>query len=461
MKKFKSFFSAILATILIFTLSACNLLKTSQIPDVRNLLWTEHEEALLKEMKSCFDFFWEMANSEEDSPGYGLIQTRTNDNKISWSSSIAVVGFGLAAIPIGIEKGWISYEEGFKRVTGTLETIKNLKRVQGFFYHFLNMETGVQSAEDTEVSVIDTAIMIFGALIAGQYFGGDVYIKAYDIYSGINWKWYTDKNPSMNNNIQFRMGYRPNAGGFSGWWNRYSEQFIMYFLGAGAPNPDYRIGKELFDGFSREYYEGYPDKNIEPFYFNSFGKLFIHQYSHAFIDFRDIVDADGVDWFENSVRASKAAYQYAVDKKNETKNLHELSWGLTACTTEKGYNGKIGSEPRKMTPKPGDSEYEKYQAVKYTVAPTASLSSIAFTPELSIPALLYFQSLPQLNGIFGLKASYNADSNWYSPDYLGIDKGATLLMFANFENGFIWKLSNNLQFVQEAIERLGFTYKKM
>jgi hypothetical protein len=255
------------------------------------------------------------------------------------------------------------------------------------------------------------------------------------------------------------MGYRPNTVGFSGWWNRYSEQLMMYFLAAGAPNSDFRMGKELYDGFSREFYEGYPNKDSKPFYYNSFGKLFIHQYSHAFIDFRDIIDADGVDWFENSVRASKAAYQYAVDKKNETKNLHELSWGLTACSTMLGYSGLIGSEPRAITPNIGHKDYANYQIVKYTVAPSAALGSMPFTPDLSISALTYFQSLSSLNGKYGLFDAYDLDHDWYHNRYIGIDKGITLLMLSNFEDGLIWELSSQLSIVKEAIERLGFTYK--
>jgi hypothetical protein len=152
-------------------------------------------EAVIEyEMQGSFNFFWEQANTEEGSPGYGLIRDRFPGSP--GISSIASVGFGMTAYPIGIEKGYISYEEGQERASKTLDTLLAMERVEGFYFHFVDMQTG-ERAWESEVSTIDTSILLMGVLTAGEYFGGEVESKAKEIYDGVNWPWFVDDSRNM------------------------------------------------------------------------------------------------------------------------------------------------------------------------------------------------------------------------------------------------------------------------
>ncbi|WDU82882.1 hypothetical protein [Caloramator sp. Dgby_cultured_2] len=156
---------------------------------------------LNKEAKLSFKYFWEQANIDENSPGYGLVRDRyPGDSQIA---SIAATGFGLAAIPIGVENDWISYEEGYKRAEKTLDTILNMENFHGFYYHFVNMDTG-EREWNSEVSSIDTALLMCGVITVGEYFGGQVKEKSDKIFNRINWDIFVDKNRNM-----FYMSYSP------------------------------------------------------------------------------------------------------------------------------------------------------------------------------------------------------------------------------------------------------------
>ncbi|HRU94409.1 MAG TPA: hypothetical protein P5195_04155, partial [Anaerolineae bacterium] len=161
-------------------------------------------EVIAFEMRGAFDFFWEQANTEAGSPGYGLIRDRYPGSE--GIASIAAVGFGLTAYPIGVEQGYITREQGYERANGTLDTLLALDREHGFYYHFLDMETGARAWE-SEVSTIDTAILMMGVLAAGEYFGGEVQAKAEQIYADVDWPWFVDPARNM-----FYMAYRPEKG---------------------------------------------------------------------------------------------------------------------------------------------------------------------------------------------------------------------------------------------------------
>ena len=170
-----------------------------------------NDEAIIAyEMQAAFRFFWEQANTNPDSPGYGLIRDRYPGS--AGIASIAAVGFGLSAIIVGVERGYISYDQGYERVLGTLQTLTRMEREQGFFYHFVDMESG-KRAWQSEVSSIDTAILMMGVLSVGQYFGHDVQQLADELYAGVNWGWFLDPDRQM-----FYMAYRPEEG-FSGHWD--------------------------------------------------------------------------------------------------------------------------------------------------------------------------------------------------------------------------------------------------
>lgn len=397
-----------------------------------------HNEKILElESKGCFDFFWNEVNKDINSPGYGLIRDRVPHD--SYIASIASVGFGLTAIIIGVERAWISYEEGFERIAGTLNSlINNAQHINGFFYHFVDIRTG-KRAWQSEVSNIDTAIAICGALSAGEYFGGIIKDKAEELYERVNWEWYRDKNRN-----QFYMGYSPEKG-FEGWWDFYAEQMMMYFLGAASPT--YPVNSEMFYDFTR-HESSYGNS---PSFINSwFGSIFTYQFSHAFFDFRNTKDREGVDWYENSVAATINNRNYCIDYSVKYKTFNENSWGLTACDGPHGYSGRYGAAPSGSIPRGRHNLEHRNDG---TVTPCGAAGSIVFTPHEVIDSMnYYYDNFPRLWGKYGFRDAYNLDVTpaWFGEDYIGIDKGITLLMIENYRTGFVWNL-----FMKNKYARLG------
>ncbi|MCL6442142.1 MAG: hypothetical protein K6T83_01540 [Alicyclobacillus sp.] len=398
------------------------------------------DDLLELESKGCFDFFWQEANSDPTSPGYGLIRDRAPG--LPNMASIASVGFGLTAIPIGVERGWVTREEAYQRTLGTLQTmLHRAEQRHGFWFHFLDMDTAKQYG-GCEVSIIDTAIALCGVIFAGEYFGGEIQALAQQIYERVDWNWY--RNPETN---QFYMGYLEDRGGHFGAWDHYAEQFMMYFLGAASPT--HPIDPQMFYSFER--FVGHYGEH-GPIIHSTQGALFVYQYSHAWFDLRDKTDLLGVDWFENSVRASRANRQFCIDRSAEYKTFGPDSWGLTACDGPRGYSGAYGSPPNVSKPDFVDS----------TIPPCGAAGSIVFTPEESVAALRnYYLNHPQLWGKYGFQDAYNLDVQpaWYASDVIGIDKGITLLMIENFRSGFVWDTFMRNEYVQLGMRRCGFVEK--
>ena len=387
-----------------------------------------------EEMKSSFDFFWEQANTTPGSSGYGLVRDRYPGSENI--ASIASTGFGLTAYLIGINKGYITEQEGYERVNQTLDTLLAMDREEGFYYHFVDIEDG-KRAWESEVSSIDTSILIMGVLSAGQYFGGEIEEKAYQIYATINWPWFLDSSRQM-----FYMAYRPEKG-FEGHWDFYAEQLMMYVLSAGSvTHPVDEIPYYTFTRHVASYGGG------EPFIHSWFGSLFTYQYSHAWIDFRDYVDREGVNWFENSVKASLAQYNFAIDMDSKYETLGPNAWGLTACDGPNGYNGRYGAPP---------SGFDNQQHfVDDTIAPCAAVGSIIFTPKQSEQALRNYASIPELKGMYGFYDAYNLTEDWFDSDVIGIDKGITLLMLANAENNFVYQIMMQNETILNGLSKLQF-----
>jgi hypothetical protein len=232
----------------------------------------------------------------------------------------------------------------------------------------------------------------------------------------------------------------------------------MYFLGAGSKT--HPIGVDVYNAFRR-----IKGKYGEYEFINSwFGSIFTYQFSHAWIDFRNIVDAKGVNWYENSVKATYASYQYCVDRKynEETqtgyKTFSETSWGLTACDGPDGYSGLYGTAPSGT-----DNTAHRTDG---TVALCGAIGSIAFAPEIVIPAIDYYYTA--LDGDlfdeegYGFVDSYNIDDKrymfgWVAEDVIGIDKGISLLMIENYRTEFVWEVFMDCEFMDTAIEVLQFT----
>jgi len=412
--------------LIIAFLSGC-----TQVPPKDEFIEKDIDEIIELEMKASFDFFWEQANTTEGSMGYGLIRDRYPGSE--GIASIASVGFGLTAYIIGVEKGYINYEEGLSRVSQTFTTLANMDRVEGFYYHFVNMTTA-KRAWNSEVSVIDTGILMMGVLSAGAYFG-ELNEEALALYDAVNWPWYVD--PS---NHQFFMSYKPETG-FEGHWDFYAEQLMLYVLGAASTT--YPTGLNEYNSFTRrrkKYGDG------QPFIHSWFGSIFTYQFSHAWIDFNGKTDLDGVNWFENSVEASRAHYNFAVRVDNQYNTIGPDAWGLTASDGPNGYNGLYGAPPSGID--------NAAHVVDDTVPPAGAIGSILFLPEEAKIAMLNYYNNQRLFSRYGFVDAYNLTKNWKASDVIGIDKGITLLMLANMQD-IVYNVTMNHPVILRGLDALG------
>ena len=361
----------------------------------------------------------------EANPANGLIK---DSSRPGAPASVAAVGFGLTALCIGSERGWIDREQAYERALKTLRTFRDtVPNERGFFYHFLDMRTGSR-AWSSELSSIDTALFLAGALFAGEYFKGtEVEILAKEIYDRVDWQW------MMNGRNVMCMGWRPESGFLPYYWDSYSEAMILYALAIGSPT--YPIPAGSWRAWSRPV-DSYKDYKLIHCYT---GSIFTYQYSHAWIDFRKIYD-DGVNYYENSVSATKANREFCIDNATAHKTYGEDSWGLTACIGPSGYRG-YGARP-------GEAFNDG------TIAPSGMAGSIVFDWQASIAGLknLYDRHGKALYGKYGFKDAFNVDKNWWAEEYLGIDVGITALMLENYKTGLVWEKFMRLEPVRKWME---------
>ncbi len=400
-------------------------------------------EALLDTLQhTAFDYFWNEAN-----PSNGLIKDRSTSGS---PCSIAALGFGISAICIGIDHGWVTREEGQGRILTALQTLWTAPQgpepsgtigYQGLYYHFLDMNTAVR-VWDCELSTIDTALLFAGIIDARQYFSTDdpldveVRTLADSITQRANWEF------MRNNGVGIRMGWKPGSG-FSGFgtWVGYNEAMILYILALGSPT--YPVPASTWftwtSGYSWQTHYGYSYVNFPP--------LFGHQYSHCWIDFRSIQDiymqSRGITYFENSRRATLAAQAYCIDNPLGWTGYGENVWGLTASDGPEGYNA------RGAPPAFNDNG---------TITPTAAAASIAFAPEIVIPTLHHFFDTYQADlwSVYGFKDAFNLTQNWWATDYIGIDQGPIIIMIENYRTQAIWERFMEHPDVLAGLEQAGF-----
>ena len=412
-----------------------------------------------QELKGCFDFFWEEWNDDPKSPTYGM----SNGDYVGFNQyspiPIEHQGFYFTAIIIGVERGWISREEGEKRIIITLKTLRDLKRINGFWYHFIDPDTGKRGWKDShniELSNGSTGTMLLGAVAAAEYFGGEIEKLTYELYEAMNWKWFTNpvtKHPYLAcypEDLPKNVPHGINKEGMFGGWSAYSEHIFLYILAAGAPREEFSTGADPY--YAMKTYKG--SYKGEEFIFCGSGAAFTYQWTHAFIDFRNLRDKLDRNWFYNSRHAALAARQYAIDNADRIKGLGPNSRGMSACISPStGYSGLYGSYPI-------GAGYKLLE--DGTVAPYGALSFLPFTPKESIDALNHMYKIPGLVGEYGLYDAYsyvtkaNGDLPWIGKSYLGIDKGLVLLMFENYSTQLIWKLLHQNKSIQKGLERLAF-----
>lgn len=390
----------------------------------------KNNKLLIEEARACFDYFCDNIKKDDF---YGLMPDVVP--KRLDVCSIAATGFAFAAFAIGADLGFANKADMEAMCVKSLDTLTELETEKGFYYHFYDGEG--KRYNSCEVSTIDTALLIAGALTAAEYFGGDVKRKAYFLYDRIDWNYFVDKS----RNLLYMAKY---DSGFHAWWDVYAEQLIIYVLGTGASNEDFRLDDSLFYGFKRLWgsYSGID------FIYSWFGSIFTHQFSHVFVDFRNITDRDGINWFENSQKATLAARKFCIDNSARHKGYGENSWGLTACACSYGYEGRYGSPPS------GNGNIENIS--DGTIAPAAALGSVMFTPDVCLAALKHYKTIDGLCGEYGLKDAFNADDGWIFDGYISIDKGITLASAANYLNDTVNNYFGKSVNVQNALKRLGF-----
>ncbi|MDD5216768.1 MAG: glucoamylase family protein [Candidatus Omnitrophica bacterium] len=345
-------------------------------------------------------------------------------------ASIAATGFALAAVAIGQSRGWIPKEQAYAQIKKTLRTLlSKADQKKGFFYHFLDPRSG-KRVWGSEVSSIDTTLLVAGALLAGQYYPGtEIEAMAKKVYARIDWQW------MMNNSSLVCMGWKPESGFLPYYWNSYNEHLLLQALAIGSPT--HPIPAEAWNAWTRNE-DVYRDKDIV---YSYTGCLFTYQYAQAYIDFRELDDR-GINYFDNSVNASIANWEYSSENRDQYKSYGGNLWGLSASLGPAGYKA-YGA-------KPGQGLHDG------TIAPHSALSSINFTPERSIAAahLFFNQYQDRLYDHFGFKDAFNLDKNWWAEEYLGIDQGITVLMLENYLNhGAVWNKFMQLLPVQFWIKR--------
>ncbi|MFE5323091.1 glucoamylase family protein [Paenibacillus sp. NPDC056579] len=390
--------------------------------------------------RKSFDYFWNTANTDPNSPGYGLVPKGITGNNVN-TSSTAGVGFGLAALAIGAERGWVSRTDAETRAIGTLNTLlNNVDHEHGFLYHFVNTSTGKRNSE-AEASSVDTVRAVSGAIVAGQYFGGTVKQLAQQLYDRVDWQWMRD--PVTN---QFYKGYRPDTGYGTRWTNS-GEQLALYVLAAGSST--HPVSGDMFYGFNRN--EG--SYGTGPSYIYSwFGSMHTYLYSHAWVDFRNKVDLQGVNWYDNSQKAVQTNRQYSIDMASQYSTYGTNAWGLLAGKGPNGYEGKNGAPPS------GSSNTA--QQTTGTLPPAGAAAAIVFAPQQSIDAMNhYYNDLPELWGPYGFYDGVNlaVSPAWYADDYSVINVGGPLLMIENYRSGFVWRWFTNNASVQAGMKSIGLS----
>lgn len=404
-------------------------------------------EALLDTLQhTAFNFFWNEAN-----PANGMIRDRYAPG--SNFGSIASVGFGLSGIPIGVEHGWVSRSAAAARVHRTLLTFYNGPQgtaaagtigYQGLFYHFLRMDTATRFDSGVELSSIDTALLFAGMLDARQFFDSpsdttEIRIRAMadSIEQRANWNFMRNFNPGI------MMGWKPSFGFLGyGQWIGYNEAMIMYLLALGTPS--YAVPASAWSQWT----SGYQYQTLYGYSFVTCPPLFTHQYSHCWVDFRDIADpymrTKGHDYFENSRRATLAQRNYCIANPIGAIGYADSLWGLTAG------DGPFGYTARGAPPAQNDNG---------TITPTAAISSIPFTPDESIGFIHYMWNhfRPQLWGIYGWRDGFNLSIGpWYASDVIGIDQGPILMMIENYRTGKPWQRMMSHPTIQRGLQRADF-----
>ncbi len=419
------------------------------------------DATLDKLQRDTFGYFMKETNRAN-----GMVPDNTRQGA---HASITAIGFGLTALTIGVERGFLTRAEAIERTLTTLRFFRESEQSEapdatgykGFYYHFLHMDSG-RRAWECELSTIDSTFLLAGALTAGAYFDGDAADEreirklADELYHRADWEW------ALNGGETVSMGWKPESGFLPYRWEGYNEALILYVLALASPT--HPIPPSSYSAQTRSY-------RWEKLYGYDFlfgGPLFVHQLSHMWIDFRAIQDEfmreKGIDYFENSRRATYVQRQYAIKNSRRYKGYGENCWGITASD---------GPGPASLLIDGVERKFFDYEARGIpagpddgTIAPWAAVASLPFAPEIVLPALQHFnEHYPEMISKYGFKCSFNPTFTaasqerigWISKGYYGLDQGPIVIMIENHRSGFLWELMKKCPFVVEGLRKAGFT----
>ncbi len=424
--------------------------------------------------KRTFQFFWDTTNEKN-----GLTPDRYPSRPFA---SIASVGFSLTAYPIGVENGWISRDQAVDRTLTTLKFFLDAKQgpqregsagYKGFYYHFLDMQDGTRYDNWVELSSIDTTMLMMGVLFAQSYYDRDeprekqIRSIAEQLYRRVDWAWLSQNKPLES------MGWFPESGFIKHDWVGYNEGMMLYVLALGSPT--HPLPPEAWDVWTRTYADVWGVYQGQEYL--SFGPMFGHQYSHVWIDFRDIQDdymrEHGIDYFLNSRRAVLAQREYAIANPMKWKDYGENVWGLTASDGPQQTLQEYRGEQRAFRHYSARGVGLRDNFDDGTIAPTAAIASLPFAPSAVIAATqeMYTRYGDWLYSSYGFLDAFNRSfdydiplktgrivpgQGWVSSDYIGIDQGPILTMIANYRNEFVWNVMKKNPHIRKGLEQAGF-----
>lgn len=432
---------------------------------------------LNKLQKDTFNYFWETTDHQT-----GLTPDRY---PTSWSpASIAAIGFALTAYPVGVERNFISRQQAVERTLNSLIFLWQLPMgnqsqgtagYQGFYYHFLSRDDGLRFENwNVELSTVDTALLMAGVLFAQSYYSQDTPAEqqirslAIELYKRVNWQW------AQNNSPLISHGWRPGQGFISHDWVGYNEAMLVYILALGSPT--HPVEPAAWDAWVDHYQDDWGVSNgVEHL---TMAPLFGHQYSHIWIDFRNIQDqymaGKNSDYFINSTKAVSAQRQYATNNPQQWNGYGENIWGLTACDGPGNFTLPFKGSNRSFRGYSARGTALNYSFDDGTIAPTAAGGSLPFAPESALTALqtMYSQYAEHLYGEYGFLDAFNPSfdydvqpsagkvvpgKGWFGTDYIGIDQGPILLMAENLRSEFVWNLMKTNPYIRQGLQRAGFT----
>jgi hypothetical protein len=396
----------------------------------------------------------------------GLVRDNSSQGS---PASITAVGFALTAYPVGVERKFMTRADAIERTLTTLKFFWNSPHgherdatgYRGFFYHFLDMETG-RRAWDSELSTIDTTFLLAGFLTAATYFDRDtndereIRSLADALYRRVDWQW------AQNGGLAVVHGWTPERGFLKHRWEGYCEAILLYVLGLGSPT--HPLSEMSYTAWTRTYRW----KKLYGYEFLYAGPLFIHQLSHVWIDFRGIQDDymrdRGIDYFENSRRATMVQQEYAIRNPRRFIGYSGLCWGITASDGPGPTTRHIDGIERRFF------DY-RARGIPYgpddgTVAPWAAAASMPFAPEIVVPTVRHFvEAYPQIRGEYGLICSLNRTFGkgrsgnatlWHSERHYGLDQGPIVLMIENHRSDLLWRWMKRCPYLVTGLRRAGF-----